>query len=185
MGETSKAKDRRIAERWFDRYAPSELPGIDIGCGDDPLCETFRQWDISKGDGDATLMEGVADESYCTVYASHVLEHLNDPITALQNWYRILKPGGHLIICVPHRDLYERKKELPSNWNGDHKTFWLTDRHELPCTRGIIPTIREAIPDAVIMTVKILDDGFSDPGPAIHSLGEYSIEAIVKKPNGG
>lgn len=182
MGETAKARERRLKEGWFEKYADPFQSGIDIGCQHDPLNHTFRRWDLIFGDGDATFMEGVPDGLFCTVYASHVLEHVNDPVTAVKNWYRITAPGGNLIILVPHRDLYEKKKELPSNWNGDHKTFWLPEYAEPPCTRSFKGTILEAIPDANIISFEVLDAGYFANG-SNHAGGEFSIEAIIKKPN--
>src|SRR5690348_8692983 len=125
--ETKKAHNRRLREGWFEKYAPETHSGIDIGCQRDMIHESFRPWDLIFGDGDATHMADVADDTYHTVYASHVLEHLADPDTAVLNWYRITKPGGHLIVIVPHRDLYEKKDDLPSRWNGDHRWFFLPD----------------------------------------------------------
>lgn len=180
MGETSKACARRQRTGWFERYAPAELPGIDIGCGSDPLNQTFRRFDSARGDGDATLMDGTPDETFTTVYASHVLEHLHEPERALANWWRILKPGGHLIVLVPHRDLYERRTELPSRWNGDHKTFWLPETEEPPVTRGLRQTIARAIGSREIV-LSVLRDGWQEVPEHVHPLGEYSIEAIVRK----
>jgi predicted SAM-dependent methyltransferase len=49
------------------------------------------------------------DASQDTVFASHVLEHIEDWAASLVDWYRVLKIGGYMVIAVPHRDLYERK----------------------------------------------------------------------------
>ena len=106
MGETLKAEERRRREGWYHKCI--RHPGIDIGCQNEPVDPEFRRWDLIHGDTDATFMKGVGDESYKTVYASHILEHLHNPIVALRNWWRILKEEGHLIVCVPHRDLYEK-----------------------------------------------------------------------------
>lgn len=184
MGETSKAHDRRVRENWYAEYI--QTPGIDIGCQHDPVDEHFRKYDVIFGDGDATLMADVPDDSYKTVYASHVLEHLADPIKALRNWYRILRPGGYLLVSVPHRDLYEKKLNLPSRWNGEHKTFWLPvhpdnlERH----TKGLCNTIILALFDhkAELMSLRVCDDGYQRFTEDVHSQGEYSIEAIVRKP---
>lgn len=181
MGETAKARSRRLRENWFETYAPERLPGIDIGCQRDPLNHTFRRWDVIFGDPDATWMEGVPDSIFFTVYASHVLEHVVDPVSAIKNWYRILMKGGHLIVCVPHRDLYEKKNDLPSRWNHEHKTYWLPEKSEPPCTLGLRSTILKAIPNARIVKLSVLNEGFVDPGPEKHSAGEYAIEAIIKK----
>lgn len=182
MGETSKSKARREREGWFATYAPDHLSGIDLGCQDDPLNHTFRRWDICFGDSDATEMEGVPDEQFWTVYASHILEHLSFPRRAIKRWYDICKTGGHLIICVPHRDLYERKLMLPSRWNHEHKYFWLPDREEPPCTKCLKKEILAAIPDANIVSYRVLDEGYNhDIGPDEHPVGEFSIEAIIRK----
>jgi SAM-dependent methyltransferase len=185
-GETSKSHARRSREGWYARFAPEDQSGIDIGCQYDPINETFRRFDHIYGDGDATLMEGVPDSVFATVYASHVLEHVVEPEVALRNWYRILKPGGHMIVMVPHRDMYEKKTTLPSTWNPDHKWMWLLDRDEEPHTLGLEHVIRRAgLPGAEVVSLKILDEGYDYSLPAdVHAVGEFSIEAIIKKHSG-
>jgi SAM-dependent methyltransferase len=183
MGETSKAKSRRLRENWFEKYAPEQKSGIDIGCSDDPLNHTFRRWDIQFGDGDATFMEGVPNGVFHSVYASHVLEHLIHPAKAIERWYDILSPGGHLTIVVPHRDLYEKRRVLPSNWNHDHKYFWLPEEEDLPCTKSLRKEILKRIPNANIVSFRVIDDGYNySLGKEEHPIGEYSIEAIIQKP---
>lgn len=180
MAETIKAQRRRSNEDWFEQYAPFYKSGIDLGCGNDCLNQSFRRFDAKFGDGDAQFMHGTYDDQYYTVYASHLLEHLENPIEAIYNWYRICRSPGHVIICVPHRDLYEKKLELPSRWNEEHKTFWLPEKGELPATRGLREVILQAIPHADIVSLRILNDGWASNGDA-HSSGEYSIEAIIRK----
>ena len=181
MGEVSKAYERRLAAGWFARYCPDDKSGIDIGCQHDPINYTFRRWDLIFGDGDATYMAGVPNEKFWTVHASHVLEHLDDPVTALRHWYRILKPGGHLIVLVPHRDFYEKQTTLPSLFNEDHKTYWLPEVAEPPVTLSFKHTILEAIPQANIVSFEVLTAGHVPTPPTVHSIGEYSIEAIIQK----
>jgi len=41
------------------------------------------------------------EQSFDVLIASDVLEHICDEGAALRNWLRILKPGGHLLVCVP------------------------------------------------------------------------------------
>lgn len=181
MVETAKAHNHRIRDGWFEKYTPNDKIGIDIGCGDDVLLPCFRCYDASHGDGDATFMGSIDADSYDVVYASHVLEHLVDPVLALKNWWRILKPRGHLIILAPHRDMYEKKKTLPSNWNSDHKSYWLPEFGENKFTYGLKETVIKAIPQAEIISLCILDEGFKSDSNSTHSHGEYSIEIIVKK----
>lgn len=62
-----------------------------------------------------------ADDSQDAVYSSHCLEHIPDNIKAIQEWHRVVKVGGHIITVVPSAHLYERKRRVPSYWNGDHR----------------------------------------------------------------
>ena len=47
---------------------------------------------------------GVPTAAYGGLLASHVLEHLANPLAALREWQRVVAPGGPLLIVVPHRD---------------------------------------------------------------------------------
>jgi FkbM family methyltransferase len=180
-GETRKSCLRRLKEGWFAEHV--RLPGIDIGCEQDPLLDDpqWILWDRIFGSGCAQKMIGVEPESFATVYASHVLEHMECPTEAIQSWFRILMPGGRLIICVPHRDLYEKQKRLPSRWNDDHKTMWLPDFSEYPSTIGLTEFLGGAIPQATILSIRVLDADYQSNGDQ-HPSGEFSIEAILEKP---
>jgi len=179
MAETAKSLDRRIREGWFDRYLRPNL--IDIGCGDDPITAEAVKYDRSCGSDDAVFCREIPDQSFQTVYASHVLEHLWHPVVALQSWARILKPDGLMIVCVPHRHLYEKRQLLPSRWNEDHKTFWLPHRVDPPATFSLFDTFREALPDFEVVLFRVLDDLYQQNGEE-HPSGEYSIEIIGRKP---
>lgn len=116
-GETGKAQARRQREGFFEKYCQGE--GLDIGCGNDPVVDGVYGWDLMNGD--AQYLKGVEDDSLDFVYSSHCLEHMIDVRIALYNWFRVIKTGGYLILYIPHRDLYEKKKELPSRFNPHHK----------------------------------------------------------------
>lgn len=183
MGETNKAEARRHREGWHARYAPPDRTGIDIGCERDPLNHTFWRWDQIFGDGDAAEMAGVPSGIFHTVYASHILEHLVDPVRALRRWYELVEDGGHLIVCVPHRDLYEKRKRLPSLFNPDHKTLWLPYVSAPPDTLCLADEIDKAIPGAHVAVYRVLSEGYdySITDPNTHAQGEYSIEAVIRK----
>ncbi|MCH2173230.1 class I SAM-dependent methyltransferase [Myxococcota bacterium] len=51
---------------------------------------------------DLQAMPEVADESMQTVLCTQVLEHLARPWCAISEIARVLAPGGHLILSVPH-----------------------------------------------------------------------------------
>lgn len=177
--ETSKARLRRVSERFFYNYCHGE--GIDLGCGDDPLASRYGiVHPFDEEHGDATLCDTIPDERFDFVYASHVLEHLKEPHIALRNWWRILKTGGFLIIVVPHRDIYEKKKTLPSKWNRDHKTFWLPEKSDNSDTIGLREFIDKNLTGHGWQYLKTVDTNtITDPDR--HSDGEYSIEAVIQK----
>lgn len=52
---------------------------------------------------EATALDFAANASYDFVVSSHMLEHTANPLKALREWYRVLKPGP-LFLAVPHRD---------------------------------------------------------------------------------
>lgn len=187
MAETRKAHDRRVRDGFYEAFCQGQ--GIDIGVGridtfdgEDALpIDGIHTWD--KDNGDATFMDGVTDAFYDFVYASHVLEHISNPVLALKNWWRILRPGGYLIVFVPHRDLYEKRTHLPSIWNGDHKYFLLPDQDDLPFTLGLRQLIEGALVDQPheVLYLKTCSEGHTITDPLQHSDGEYSIEVVVRK----
>jgi SAM-dependent methyltransferase len=64
---------------------------------------------------DACSMPQAPDGAYDFVLASHVLEHIANPLRALQEWKRILAPGGLLLIIVPHKwGTFDRKRPFTS-----------------------------------------------------------------------
>jgi SAM-dependent methyltransferase len=46
----------------------------------------------------------LADDSYDAVVSSHVLEHFANPIGALREWLRVLRPGGWVVTVLPHKE---------------------------------------------------------------------------------
>jgi SAM-dependent methyltransferase len=86
----------------------------------------------------------VPDASVDFVVSSHVLEHFADPIAALLEWYRVVKPGGYIYLIAPHRErTFDRDKaattlaELQARHAGTlavtpdpetgHCNFWVTE----------------------------------------------------------
>jgi len=44
------------------------------------------------------------DSYYEVIIAKHVLEHLVDPLEALENWQNLLETGGRLIVSCPNEE---------------------------------------------------------------------------------
>jgi SAM-dependent methyltransferase len=52
---------------------------------------------------DATNLAGVPDASVDFIIASHVVEHLEDPVRCVFNLLRVIRPGGAALIVMPDR----------------------------------------------------------------------------------
>ncbi|MBN1271330.1 MAG: class I SAM-dependent methyltransferase [Candidatus Aminicenantes bacterium] len=64
---------------------------------------------------DATDLRNIPDGTYDFVMASHVIEHIANPIKALKEWMRVLRKGGYLFLIVPQKDgMFDRRRETTS-----------------------------------------------------------------------
>lgn len=52
---------------------------------------------------EATDLHGVPDATYDFVLSSHCLEHVANPLAALAEWRRVVRPGGALVLLLPDR----------------------------------------------------------------------------------
>ena len=76
--------------------------GLDIGAGKWPLpgAQPVDNWHPQFTDGRA-LPEGQWDY----IFSSHCLEHLANPVAALEHWKTRLRSGGTLFLYLPHPDM--------------------------------------------------------------------------------
>lgn len=97
--------------------------GIDVGSGGDPVVPHAIQVELPKdeyakyrsGDvhGSPIQWHGNAvelpfkDKTLDWVYSSHLLEDFLDWKPLLREWTRVLKRGGHLIILIPDKALWD------------------------------------------------------------------------------
>ena len=70
-------------------------------------------------------LEMFADASIDTVFSSHTLEHIVDYEATLADWWRVVRPGGYLILYLPHREHYPNIG-MPGS-NPDHKHDFIND----------------------------------------------------------
>jgi predicted SAM-dependent methyltransferase len=52
---------------------------------------------------DGERLESIADQSQDFVIANHFIEHCQDPIAAILNMFRVLKPTGVLYLAIPDK----------------------------------------------------------------------------------
>jgi ADP-heptose:LPS heptosyltransferase/predicted SAM-dependent methyltransferase len=83
--------------------------GLDLGCGSRTAWPHFIGVDTGGRPNihaDIRDLSLFADESMDFVFSSHALEDIEDTRGALAEWWRVVKPGGHLCLYLPHKDLY-------------------------------------------------------------------------------
>jgi SAM-dependent methyltransferase len=78
------------------------------------------------------LRDGALDAILC----AEVLEHVTDPMAALAEFSRLLKPGGRLLLTAPHGTLLHME---PYHYYSGFTHFWY--RHWLPRHRFEIESI--------------------------------------------
>lgn len=188
MDESTKTNRIRGPE-----FAAKYLQGtvIDIGCGKDPVCQWAEPFDMPHGDA-SEIASLRTNGHYDTVHSSHCLEHMPDPVKALDQWWRLVKPGGFLVLVVPDEDLYEQGF-WPSRFNPDHKaTFRLDDGVGSSPVSYNIAALVKALPGVELIEAVRHDQGYDyslmhradqSPGRAPmfpHKLTRKMISAVAK-----
>lgn len=104
---------------------------LDLGCGGRKLHEKMVGVDIRANDqmgvgGNMGITPAadveadviclpMAGRSVDGILAKHLLEHIVDPIAALEEWHRVLKPGGKLVVLCPDYRFCEAISVDPSH----------------------------------------------------------------------
>jgi SAM-dependent methyltransferase len=83
--------------------------------------------------GDAQCLP-FADTSFDTVFCSQVLEHVPEPWLCLSEFRRVLKPGGTLILSVPHISWLHNEPHDYYRYTK-HGLRFLLEQSELPLLR--------------------------------------------------
>lgn len=92
--------------------------GLDLGCGPMKAYPHFIGVDINvdfartahalrpEFTADCERLEMFADASMDFVFSSFLLQTIEDYRATLKDWWRMIKPGGHLCLYLPHKDLH-------------------------------------------------------------------------------
>ncbi len=101
-----------------------------------------------------------ADDEFDFVLASHVIEHLTDPIRGLKEWVRVA--SKYVYVIVPDRNIYDRERPLTSleeqleryriRWTnpGDgmtHWSVWSPESFVELCNYLELPVLELQVPD--------------------------------------
>lgn len=84
--------------RYADRFGAEEFAARSSAARG--LSDEARYVDVDLQSG-VEVMEGIANASVDFLLASHVIEHLSDPLGMLATAYDRLRPGGSLVLVVP------------------------------------------------------------------------------------
>ncbi len=147
---------------------------LDVGCGPGFYVRALRQlgWqafglDIFPAFPSLTPTALQADAHFLPFPASkfrlvtcwHVLEHVRDPLTCLQEARRVLQKGGRILVEVPNMDSWQ------SHLLGHRWLHWDLERHMWHFTK---PTLQRLLQQAGFQQIKVVSAPNS-PG-WIHSL---------------
>lgn len=120
-GHSNKKLHNWLAYYYRDKYLAKFSPYYkgkmyDLGCGEAPFKAFFEQycdeyvgvdWAGSYHDtradiaADLNKVLPIEDAQADSLVSISVMEHLSEPQTMLNESYRILKPGGHMVMQVP------------------------------------------------------------------------------------
>jgi len=153
MDEAKKTNNMR-GQVFLKKYFSGKI--IDIGAGEDLVCDGAEKFD--QDDGDANHITRYRNmNTYDTVHSSHCLEHMYEPEKALLEWWKIIKPGGYLVLVVPDEDLYEQGY-WPSHFNRDHKaTFTISNKKSWSPVSFNILELVSSLPNSEIISAEIQD----------------------------
>lgn len=105
------------------RVAPGRVIGVDVAQDAIDAAQKLGT-DIEFKVDDAYNLS-FDDESFDIVHAHQVLQHLTDPVAALREWRRVVKPGG---IVAARDSIYSSKNWFPKDPMLDR---WLELYHQL------------------------------------------------------
>jgi SAM-dependent methyltransferase len=116
-----KLKSPKVIRPLIKQYCVGQ--GLEIGAGKNPYFDPATTLTLDKytdnkdGTPAPDIISDAAhipkpNESFDYVFSSHVLEHMQDTIGALEEWMRVLKSGGVLFLVLPHGDrTFDRHRE--------------------------------------------------------------------------
>lgn len=108
--------------------------GVDVGAGKWPLPGAMPIDTKTPRWTPTYLPPGPFDY----VFSSHCLEHLTDPVAALEHWQTRLKKGGVLFLYLPHPEMrYWR----PQFCRKHRHLFWPADVAEMLRDLGFVDVI--------------------------------------------
>lgn len=142
--ESVFAYNRKRRDKWMIKQAnsiPTNSKVLDVGAGGCPHkklfshCEYLTQDFVQLSENQIQNQVGygkidfvsdildipVPDNSFDVIICTEVIEHVPDPISAIKEISRILKPGGTLLITAP---LQSGLHQEPYHFYGGYTKYW-------------------------------------------------------------
>jgi SAM-dependent methyltransferase len=175
--ESAKTYIANIQSGFFQKYLSGKV--LDIGyrgadADTSPIVENATGIDIGYSGYDGIHLP-FESQSQDAVYSSHCLEHIEEELNAIREWFRVIRVDGYLVITVPHQFLYEKKIKF-NHRNTGHLRFYT------PAT--LMETIELALAPNHYRVRSLRDnDMFYDYRitPDEHPMGCYEIELVVQR----
>ncbi|HBX43127.1 MAG TPA: class I SAM-dependent methyltransferase [Deltaproteobacteria bacterium] len=135
---------RRIEKQWRKRgdhmFLGDVIPGerlLDVGCGHGAYLARMRDqgWVVEGSEVDSEAVEWarkkhgltvhlgtleslrLPGDSYAAVTMNHVIEHVHDPILLIRECFRVLMPGGRLVLATPNIESFGHRR-FGRNWSN-------------------------------------------------------------------
>jgi len=204
-----------VLSRFVANAGARPLTGLDMGCGDGTHLAWLRNYVSDLYASDYNLVRlprarghnqaryifmaditnyPIRDNMFDVIYFNHVIEHIPNDVAALAEVYRVLKPGGLLILGTPNEGvwMWQLAYRLQPRMRrvSDHVQFYTAETLEAKCravgfTVGEVKHIGYGIPhwtlDAGLRQFKVLDDLFEAVGQAVYPKQATSLYLLLSK----
>lgn len=143
---------------FYDQFLSGSV--LDVGCGSDLVVRHAQPFDLAQGDANRIAEFLPHGTAFDCVHSSHCLEHMRDVRAAVAGWWSLVRPGGYMIIVVPHEDLYEQGI-WPPVFNRDHKaTFRIGEGVSWSPVSYDLTSLLSQLPGAQILDIQVQDRGY-------------------------
>lgn len=144
--------------------------------------------------GKANELIRFADGTFLEIYASHVVEHLDykfELTEALKEWYRVLEPGGRVMISVPDLDTLANMITSKNEFTVNDRFFVMqmlfgghVDQHDYHVVGLNQEFLGYFLNDAGYVRIRRVDDFnlFDDTSSMIFKGVAISLNMVAEKP---
>jgi len=129
-GEVADVRERSL------KYCTGD--GLDLGPGPWKLRQSAIGIDWKRWNEDINIQGSIAeliwfrDAVFDYIFSSHALEDMEDWQSTLNDWLRVIKPSGYLVLYMPHKDRYDGENPGHKHeFDGNEIVEFLRDRAEL------------------------------------------------------